>query len=143
MTVEEALADKTTFMTWANETFLAPSAETCSKSIVMYVGSTGGTRYRNIYMDAPGVPLGFSSGRISVMAENPDFVIPIGEAPYNSTITNHIEYLPVSVALMAAKGCDGMLFSLIGDLYKAGILKEALAGRSGVTGGDTLYRRGF
>jgi hypothetical protein len=143
MTLEEAIADKTTFMTWTNDTVLAPSSETCSKSLVMYVGSVGSTRYRNVYLDEPGVPLGFSSSRISVMAENPDFVIPIGEAPYNSTITNHVEYLPVTVNLMAAKGCDGMLFSLIGALYKAGILKEALAGRSGVTGGDTLYRRGF
>jgi hypothetical protein len=143
MTLEEAIADKTTFMTWTNDTVLAPSSETCSKSLLMYVGSVGSTRYRNVYLDEPGVPLGFGNSRISVMAENPDFVIPIGEAPYNSTITKHVEYLPVTVNLMAAKGCDGMLFSLIGALYKAGILKEALAGRSGVTGGDTLYRRGF
>ncbi|KZM28146.1 uncharacterized protein EKO05_0005829 [Ascochyta rabiei] len=142
-TLEDGIANKTTFMSWANSTFLAPSAQTCSESLVMYVGSTGLTNYRNIYLDEPGVPLGWGNSRISIFSEAPDFVVPVGEAPYNSTITNHVEYLPVTANFMAAKGCDGMLFSLIGDLYEAGILKEALAGKSGVTGGETLYRRGF
>lgn len=142
-TLDEGIANKTTFMSWANSTFLAPSAETCSESLVMYVGSTGRTNYRNVYLEEPGVPLGWGNSRISIFSEAPDFVVPIGEAPYNSTVTNHVEYLPVTANFMAAKGCDGMLFSLIGDLYEAGILKEALAGKSGVTGGETLYRRGF
>lgn len=141
ITVDEAVANKTAFMTWSNETFLAPSAETCSESLVMYVGSTARTTYRNTYWDEPGVPFGFGNSRISVMTEAPDFVVPLGEAPYNSTITGHVEYLPVTANLMAAKGCDGMLFSLIEDLYEAGILKESLPGRSGVTGGEILFKR--
>jgi hypothetical protein len=75
------------------------------------------------------------------MAEVPDYVVPLGEAPYNSTITGHVEHLPVTANLMAAKGCDGMLFSLINDLYEAGVLKESKVGRSGVTGGEILLRR--
>lgn len=142
-TVEEAIANKTTFMSWANTTFLAPSPQTCSESLVLYVGSVGGTVYRNTYWTAPGVPFGFSNSRISVMAEVPDFVVPIGEAPYNSTITGHVEYLPVTVDFLAAKGCDGMLFSLIGALYEAGIVKESLTGQSGITGGEILLRRGM
>jgi len=43
--------------------------------------------------------------------------------------------------LMAANGCDGMLFSLINELYEAGILKESMVGQSGVTGGEILLRR--
>ncbi|CAI9629289.1 unnamed protein product [Alternaria burnsii] len=140
-TVEDAVANKTIFQTWANETFLAPSPETCSESLVMYVGSTGSTTYRNTYWDEPGVPLRFGNSRISVMAEVPDYVVPLGEAPYNSTITGHVEYLPVTANLMAAKGCDGMLFSLIGELYEAGILKESMVGRSGVSGGEILLKR--
>ena len=142
-TLGEGIANKTAFMSWANSTFLAPSAETCSESLVMYVGSTGRTNYRNVYLDEPGVPLGWGNSRISIFSEAPDFVVPIGEAPYNSTITNHVEYLPVTANFMAAKGCDGMLFSLIGELYEKGILKEALAGKSGVSGGEVLYKREF
>lgn len=139
--VTEAVANKTIFMSWANQTFLAPSKSTCSESLVLYVGSTAQANPRNVYLNPPGVPFGFSNSRISVFAENPDFVVPLGEAPYNSTITGHVEYLPVTANLMAAKGCDGMLFGLIENLYKAGILKKSLPGRSGVTGGDILLRR--
>lgn len=141
-TFDNAISNKTTFMDWANATFLAPSPQTCSESLVLYVGSTASANPRNVYLSEPGVPFGFSSSRISVMAEVPDFVVPIGEAPYNSTITNHVEYLPVTVDFLAAKGCDGMLFSLINDLHAKGIVKTALTGRSGITGGDILLKRG-
>lgn len=140
-TLEEGIANKTTFMAWANSSFLAPSAQTCSESLIMYVGSTAHTNYRNEYLGEPGVPLGWTNSRISIFSEAPDFVVPIGEAPYDSIITGHVEYLPVTANFMAAKGCDGMLFSLISDLYEAGIVKKALAGQSGVTGGEILYRR--
>ncbi|KAL6703660.1 hypothetical protein ACN47E_009434 [Coniothyrium glycines] len=141
-TVDDAIANKTIFMNWANAAFLAPSAKTCSESLVMYVGSaTPRPVYRNTYLSSPGIPLGFSNSRISVMAEVPDFVVPLGEAAYDSAITGHVEYLPVTADLMVAKGCDGMLFSLIQELYEAGILKESLPGRSAITGGDILPRR--
>lgn len=141
--VEQAIANKTMFMSWVNETLLAPSATTCSESLLMYVGGTGAANPRNVYLKEPGVPLGWSNSRISIMSETPDFVVPLGEAPYNSTITGHVEYLPVTANLMAAKGCDGMLFSLIEDLYKVGILKKSLPGQSGVSGGEILLRRGL
>jgi hypothetical protein len=141
-TVEEAVNNKTIFMDWVNSGILTPSPKTCSESLVLYVGSTARADPRNVYFDEPGVPFGFSNSRISVMAEVPDFVVPIGEAPYNSTITGHVEYLPVTIDFLAAKGCDGMLFSLINDLHAKGIVKTALSGRSGITGGDILFRRG-
>jgi hypothetical protein len=65
----------------------------------------------------------------------------VGQAEYFSTITNHTEYLPVTVDFMVAKRCDGMLLSLIQDLYKAGIVSASMAGGSETTGGDILYRR--
>ena len=34
-----------------------------------------------------------------------------------------VEYLPVTVDIVAAKGCDGMLFELAKALTTAGILK--------------------
>jgi hypothetical protein len=140
ITVEETRANKTIFMSWANETFLAPSPETCSVSLVMYVGLYG-TLYRNVYLDDPVPPFGWYDVEASVFSEAPDVVVPIGEAPYNSAVTGHVEYLPVTANFMAAKGCDGMLFCLVEDLYAAGYLKDSLAGRSGVSGGDILFKR--
>jgi hypothetical protein len=81
--------------------------------------------------------------RISVIAENPDFVVPLGEAPYKSTVISHVEYMPVTANIIVAKGCDNMLFSLIRELYKAGILKESKVSQSSVSGGEILLRRGM
>ncbi|KAF2403866.1 amidase signature enzyme [Trichodelitschia bisporula] len=142
-TVETAVANKTVFMDWFNSKVLAPAPKTCSDKILLYVGSTASPSYRNIYLPPPSVPFGFSSGRYSVLSETPDHVIPIGEASYNSTITNHAEVLPVTVDIMAGKGCDGMIFSLTEALVKAGIIKPTVAGGSSVSGGEILYKRGI
>ena len=127
-TLEEAIFNNTTCMAWVYSTILAPSASTCSESLVMYVGAIASTNYRNVYLEGPSVPFGFSNSRMSKMAEIPDVVVPISEAPYNSTITGHLEHLSGTADLMMAKGCDGMLFSLIEDLHETGILKTILSG---------------
>ena len=87
----------------------------------------------------PAVPYGFGTSQISPFAEVPDFVIPIGSASYNSTITLHTEFLPVTVDILAAKGCDGLIFSLVQDLQKAGIVNASLTGQT-ITGGEILLR---
>jgi hypothetical protein len=53
---------------------------------------------------------------------------PVGQASYNSTITLQEEILPVSVDIIAAKGCDGMIFALAKELLDAGILKMPATG---------------
>lgn len=62
------------------------------------------------------------------MARAPDLVVPIGEIPYNSTVTLKTEYMPVTMSFVAAKGCDFMLVNLIEDLEKTGILKLVSTG---------------
>ena len=85
----------------------------------------------------PGPPLGFSSSRISPFAEVPDFVVPVGQATYNSTITLHEEELPITIDFLAAKGCDGMIFQLVEELRKAGIVSVVQAGQT-ILGGEIL-----
>lgn len=140
-TIADSTANKTLFMNWFNSNILIADPDTCSSSLLLYVGSEADTTYRNTYWSPPSPPTGFSVGRISGFAEVPDMVVPIGVAAYNSTITNHTEYLPVTVDFMAAKGCDGMIFSLVEDLLDAGIVKVAETGYSGVSGGEILFKR--
>ncbi|KAI0359644.1 amidase signature enzyme, partial [Trametes cingulata] len=103
---EEALANKTIFMDWfANEVIKSGDPQTCADAILLYPQSAGGTNYRNRYISSPSAPLGFSAGRIAVHAETPDMVVPIGEAPFNSTITGKTEFLPVTLSFITAKGC--------------------------------------
>jgi hypothetical protein len=47
----------------------------------------------------------------------------------------------VTVDILAARGCDGMIFGLVQDLVAAGILKATVAGESSVTGGEILFKR--
>ncbi|KAL9602156.1 MAG: hypothetical protein Q9219_002020 [cf. Caloplaca sp. 3 TL-2023] len=137
----EAQNNKTVFMEWFNSNILRNDSRTCSDSLLLYSASLN-IQYRNVYNRPPTVPFGFPTGRISVFAEVPDVVVPIGQATYNSTITGHAEVLPVTVNILAAKGCDGMLFNLVEDLTAAEILNATQTGQT-IAGGEILLKRGM
>lgn len=138
-TIAEAVANKTRFMDWFGGNVLRPDSASCSSDLFVYVPRTPAPKYRDTYWTGPQAPGAFSTSRISVMAEVPDIVIPIGQVEYESQVTHHTEYLPVTVDLMAAKGCDGMLFSLVRKMHEIGMISEVKTGRSLVTGGDILF----
>ena len=134
-------AKRERFSDWWASHILIPDAQTCSNSLLLYVGSQADVNYRNQYGPSPSPPIGFGISRVSPFWGGPDFVLPLGEASYFSNITLHEEVLPVTVDIMAARGCDGMIFGLVQDLVKAGILKASAAGYSDVSGGDVLLKR--
>lgn len=138
-----AIHNKTAFMDWFNTQILMPVDDPtqCSSGLLLYPGSVGlgSQSARNEYLSSPSVPFGFSSGRISSFAECPDSVIPIGQASGFSSITQHDEYFPVTVDVLAAKGCDGLLVKLVHDLLHAGIISIPDVGRT-IHGGDILMK---
>ncbi|KAK1712406.1 amidase signature domain-containing protein [Colletotrichum lupini] len=149
--LDDARANKTLFMNWFNTEILPPSTpalntsastSTCSSSLLIYVGSSGRASLRNRYptTTTPTPPLGFSNGRLSVFSGAPDHVFPLGEVGSVSSVTNVTEMLPVTVDVMAARGCDGLIVRLAQDLVGAGILKLPLAGGT-LAGGEVLMRR--
>ncbi|CZT10443.1 uncharacterized protein RCO7_10515 [Rhynchosporium graminicola] len=81
---------------------------------------------RELY--APEAPTGFIIGRVSNIAGVPDVVFLLGQASYQSTLMLKTEFLPLTVDIMAAKGCDGRLLELAAALKKAGILKTPKTG---------------
>ena len=129
-------------MDWFNSEIAPPHTDpsTCSSAIVLHTDDTGRLTPRNQYRDPPKPPLGFSNGEISIFAEIPDTVFPLGQVPVFSSITNHTEYLPVTVDVMASKGCDGLISRLARDLVQAGLLTIPKVG-SGLDGGEILLRR--
>ncbi|OJI98854.1 hypothetical protein ASPVEDRAFT_162398 [Aspergillus versicolor CBS 583.65] len=139
--LDEAIANKTLFMDWFNEKILPPSPDSrsCSSGIILHTDSTGHLSNRNRYLDPPSLPFGFSNGLISVFAEAPDSVYPLGDVPVFSTITNHTELIPVTVNVIAARGCDGVISRLAKDLVAAGILTMPRAGSS-LKGGEILLK---
>jgi hypothetical protein len=118
----QASQNKIVFMDWFASKAVLPSEETCSDSVLIYVGSDGNPNYRNEYFSALGPPTGFGLSRVSPLSEVPEFVFPSKRSPpprygegnankkrhaaYNSTITLKEEYLPVAIDIIAAKGCD-------------------------------------
>lgn len=137
---DKAVHNKTIFMDWFN-TEVLPSANDssqCSSGLILYPGKIGTQIPRNRYGVAPPAPfVGFSAARMSVFSECPDFIYPVGEVPGFSNVTNHMEYLPVAVGVLAAKGCDGLLAKLAIDLVEAGILQVPQVGSS-LYGGSIL-----
>lgn len=132
--------NKTLFMNWFNTEVLplVSDPSQCSSSLLLYPGKLGTQTPRNRYGTAPPQPyVGFSAARVSVFSGCPDFIFPIGEVPSFSEITNHVEYFPVAVGIVAAKDCDGLLSRLAIDLVEAGILKVPQVG-SRITGGPVL-----
>lgn len=141
--LDDAKRNKTMFMDWFNTKILPPVEDKsqCSSAFMIYVASSGaGNNPRNQYINPPSVPFGFSSGRISVMSEVPDYVYPIGQVASQSSITKHAEFFPVAIDIMAAKGCDGLLVKLAQDLTDAGILPVPKVGGT-ITGGDILMKK--
>ncbi|KDQ63915.1 hypothetical protein JAAARDRAFT_165877 [Jaapia argillacea MUCL 33604] len=120
---------KEVFTNWTAEYVFRDDEASCSDSILVYPQSTGTTAYRDRYFGAPTAPLGFSYGRIGPFAGVPDVVVPLGQAPYNSTITGQVEYLPVTISLVTRKGCDYMVLGLINELANAGIIGSVAVGR--------------
>ncbi|KAL8712010.1 MAG: hypothetical protein Q9220_003706 [cf. Caloplaca sp. 1 TL-2023] len=138
----EAINNKTIFMDWFTSHFVLEDPTTCSDSLLLYFEGRDNFQARNQYKDPPRPPFGFGNGQISIFAEVPDFVVPVGQAAYNSSITGHVEVLPVTVDLIAARGCDGMLINLIQDLTAAGILQDSQTGQT-IKGGEILLKRGM
>ncbi|KAF8191046.1 amidase signature domain-containing protein [Mycena galopus ATCC 62051] len=140
--LDDAISNKTLFMDWFNTQILPPVDDPvqCSSGLLLYVGASGGQNPRNQYISAPTPPFGFGTDGISIMAECPDSVYPLGQVSVHSNITGHEEWFPVVVDVVAAKGCDGLLAKLAKDLAAAGILPVPEVGGS-ITGGDILMKR--
>ncbi|KAH7310692.1 amidase signature domain-containing protein [Stachybotrys elegans] len=135
--VDEAVQNKTIFMDWWNQKVLPANAQSCSESLMFYSFKAPTAAYRNLpgetigAPDLPGVLLGFNTGFASPMVGNPDFVVQLGEISYQSDITGQMEKMPISLRMMAATGCDGMLLDLVNELAeKKLIAPKVLPGNS-------------
>lgn len=127
---EQALRNISTFKEWyETEGYGRRDPESCSESVYTYVFLTGYPYYRDEYLEAPtSPPIGMTDSRVAVIAGAPEVVVPIGEVAYNSTKSLHEEYLPVSMALRMARGCDYALANLVAKLEEEEIVRPVAAG---------------
>ncbi|RSM14451.1 hypothetical protein CDV31_005468 [Fusarium ambrosium] len=141
---DEAVHNKTVFMNWFNKRILPADHDhlTCSSGFLLHIDNSGSFSSRNQYLSPPGLPFGFSNAGISIFSEVPDSVFPLGQVPVFSSVTNHVEFLPVTIDVIAARGCDGLIAKLAKDLVAAGVLNVPSTG-SGLDGGTILLRRDY
>ncbi|GAA5952901.1 hypothetical protein JCM10213_007606 [Rhodosporidiobolus nylandii] len=110
-------------------TYLTPnSSTTCSETLFVYPQAYGETNYRNVFPDFPSPAFGYTPVYQAIYADEPEITIPIGQVPYNSTVSGHKEFLPVTVNIHAARGCDYMLYDLAEHLTSAGLISTVKTG---------------
>lgn len=135
-----ANANQTLFADWFNKKVLpGTNTDACSSALILYPGAGFATVNRvDLYKGGPSpLPFGLYPSSHSTYAGVPDVVFPIGEAAMLSAITGKDELLPVTVDVIAAKGCDGLLMKLAIDLAARSAVTIPKVGRT-LQGGDIL-----
>ncbi|KAF9018009.1 amidase signature enzyme [Hymenopellis radicata] len=135
---EDAVAIKQEFGRFFTENILTSDEESCSNAIMIYDIGTGGLpSYReedlNALDGATTVSItvpngGLASNYLASTAGCPDLTVPLGQVEYESYISLQTEKLPVSVQLVAYRGCEGMLLDLIKDMAEKGYLVTTKTG---------------
>ena len=142
----DAVALKRAFRDSVSHLIFQDDEESCSNSIFIYDAATGGLpsyRYEEFnhvsgatqfLLTTPGADkepqvsdfLNF----LASMGELPEVTVPIGQAMYFSSVSRTWEALPIAVQLVARKGCDQMLLSLVKQLGEMEIVKRVNVGRN-------------
>lgn len=124
----ESVGRREKFAEWFNTHILPSSDSTCSESIFAHSYHIA-PGYEKITPTDPGVAAYYWNGVFVNYAGIPEIVVPIGQIRYYSRYTEREEWMPVTVAFAAAKGCDLKLFELVEKLADLGMVKETLAGK--------------
>jgi len=127
----EEVSHQQTFENWTANNFLLADNQSCSDSLYLYPQNAGQYNSRETYFLGPSSPpFGFGDSRVAVFGRSPDIVIPLGQIPFNSTISNKTEMVPVTVDVVARRGCDFVLLDLVGALADKGIITSVKTGRT-------------
>ncbi|OIW33079.1 amidase family protein [Coniochaeta ligniaria NRRL 30616] len=138
---DAALATKRRGVDWFEKEVLYSTPESCSESIMVWDIGTGGLpsfREEDLVTNNSAaaflaqVPAraALSGATICPIFGCVDMTIPIGQVPYYSNVTYHVEYMPVTVSVIAKRGCDFMLWNMFEKLADMGVLKEVKTGRT-------------
>ncbi|KAI5253398.1 hypothetical protein E4T42_02866 [Aureobasidium subglaciale] len=115
---------------------LPPTDTSYSESILLHDIGTGGIpSFREYSLNTqsgstfPNPPGRFDSGAICPFFGCVDFTLPIGEVVYFSNVTFQEEMMPVTINIVARRGCDRVLMSFVETMADKGILSAVKTGR--------------
>ncbi|OTA54709.1 putative amidase [Hypoxylon sp. EC38] len=115
---EQALKELEVYQHWFYENVMAADGDGISNAILILPCGSGEPKYRDVPNGPPGVVPPYSPNYIASMLKLPQVVVPIGEVPYESRITNQTEKLPIVGSIAAAPGSDLMLLDIVESLLK-------------------------
>ncbi|KAI0882640.1 amidase family protein [Annulohypoxylon maeteangense] len=137
----ESLTTKRAAVDWFESNILYSTPESCSESIMLWDIGTGGLpSYREASLNnnpnttaflavtPPGA--GINGASLCPIYGCVDMTIPIGQVPYTSNVTFVEEMVPVTVSVIAKRGCDFMLWNMWEKLADEGLLKTIKTGRT-------------
>ncbi|KAL3419102.1 glutamyl-tRNA(Gln) amidotransferase [Phlyctema vagabunda] len=116
---KQYLHEQLVFRTWFNRKFLSPHGNTSPSAIMLMPYGAARPKYRDCPNDPPVTYPSMNFKFISPMLEAPQIVIPVGQLPYESRITQRTEYLPIAASLVGTKGSDLMLVKLAADVLNS------------------------
>ncbi|KAI7508890.1 hypothetical protein KC347_g5750 [Hortaea werneckii] len=115
--------------------------DSCSESVMLYDIGTGGLpsyREEDLINGNPNAsflavtPEGaaITGAGICPIYGCADFTVPIGQVEYQSEVTFHTEYVPVTINMVVKRGCDFVLYNMIEKLADAGVIGTVKTGRT-------------
>ncbi|KAK2747761.1 hypothetical protein FQN57_001791 [Myotisia sp. PD_48] len=115
---KEAVKRWKIFKSWYETNVLPPAKDGFSDTLLLLPWSSGKPDYRDTYRDGPPkfTGNGFFFYNLSPYSEGPEVVLPVGQTPIMSRITNSTKWLPASIGISGGKGSDVMITDLIADL---------------------------
>ncbi|EAW11674.1 amidase family protein [Aspergillus clavatus NRRL 1] len=136
----QALARKAAAVNWFQKEVLYETPDSCCESLMICDGGTGGLpsyREQDLNKSPNASFLGVFPKNADVSCSNicplfgcVDFTIPLGQVEYQSPITRVREQWPVTINIIARRGCDFMLFNLVKKLAEEGVLRTVKTGRT-------------
>ncbi|OTB04047.1 hypothetical protein M426DRAFT_11927 [Hypoxylon sp. CI-4A] len=137
----QSLSTKRKAVDWFESNILYSTPESCSESIMLWDIGTGGLpSYREeslnsnpnttAFLAVTPPTAGISGASLCPIYGCVDMTIPIGQVPYRSNVTLVEEMVPVTVSVIAKRGCDFMLWNMWEKLADEGVLKTIKTGRT-------------
>ncbi|CAJ2512020.1 Uu.00g076450.m01.CDS01 [Anthostomella pinea] len=138
---DESLATKRAAVDWFESQVLYATPESCSESIMLWDIGTGGLpSYREealntnnsaaAFLAVTPLGAGITGASLCPIYGCVDMTIPIGQVAYFSNVTFGREMVPVTVSVVARRGCDFMLWNMWERLADEGVLRSVKRGRT-------------
>ncbi|KAI8960594.1 amidase family protein [Daldinia sp. FL1419] len=137
----QSLNTKRAAVDWFESKILYSTPESCSESIMLWDIGTGGLpSYREeslnnnpnttSFLAVTPPTAGINGASLCPIYGCVDMTIPIGQVSYLSNVTFVEEMMPVTVSVIAKRGCDFMLWNMWEKLADEGVLKTIKTGRT-------------